>query len=62
MFVGNSLLLHLRRLSREGSRDGMRAALGFPRSARLRRRDSSWGPISTDIWLLAEPPPITKKV
>jgi hypothetical protein len=60
MFVGNSVLLHLRRLSRLECRDGIRAALGFSIPAWLfRLRDLTWGPFSTDIWLLAEPPSIT---
>jgi hypothetical protein len=63
MFVGNSVPLHLRRLSRAEMKAGIRAALGSPHSARLfRRRDPSWGPFSTDIWLLAELPPITEKL
>ncbi len=63
MFVENSALLHLRRLSRAECRNGIPAVLGSPRSARMfRRRDPSWGPFYTDIWLLAEPPPITAPV
>ena len=62
MFVGNSVLLHLRRLSRAECRDGIRATLNSPRSVRLRRRDPSGVPSSTDVWLLVEPPPITDSI
>jgi len=55
MFVGNSILPHLRRLSRAEHGDGIHAALGFPRFARLRRRDPNRDPVSTNIWLLTEP-------
>jgi hypothetical protein len=59
MSVGNSVLQRLHRLSRAERKDGIRVALGRPGSARLRRRDPNCGPVSTDIRLLAEPPPMT---